>query len=109
VGAILAPLVSSYICRYVYDAATMSGDVVPILNECLERFIASPAFKASSYYSGEFYGMDEPRLLETLVFVSVERANGAARFVNGDWSATGISTSAARIDFQSSATVSSLT
>ena len=85
--SLLSPLVSTYVCRYIYDAATIPGDALPLLNECLERFIASPTFKASSYNSGEFYGMDEPRLLETLMFVSVERANGAARFVNGDWSA----------------------
>jgi hypothetical protein len=84
--SLLAPLVSSYISRYVYDAVDIPADAIQLLCHCLERFVGSPAFKASNYNSGEFYGTDEPHLLETLMFVSIERANGAARFVNGDWS-----------------------
>ncbi len=81
--ALLSPLVSTYICRYIYDAATIPADAIPLLGHCLERFLASPALTQSNYYSGEFHGFDEPRLLECLMFVSVERA---ARYVNGNWS-----------------------
>src|SRR5258708_58773 len=84
--ALLATLVSSYICRYIYDARQVADDAVDVLSLCLERFLKSPSFKRSSYRSGEFYGFDEPRLLKLLMFVSVERADLAARYVNGDWS-----------------------
>ena len=50
------------------------------------RFLASRAFKRDSHWSGEFYGFDEPSLIQTLLFVSVEHAPLAARYVNGDWS-----------------------
>ncbi len=50
------------------------------------RFLASPAFKRESHRGGKFYDFDQPRLIETLMFVSVEHAALAARYVNGDWS-----------------------
>jgi len=84
--ALLAPFTSVYVCCYVYDAVVVPADAVPILDQCLGRFLASRAFKRDSYRSGEFYGFDEPNLIQTLLFVSVEHAPLAARYVNGDWS-----------------------
>ncbi|MCU1291193.1 MAG: hypothetical protein JWP08_43, partial [Bryobacterales bacterium] len=88
--ALLAPFVSSYICRYVYDAQAVPQDAVGILSLCLERLLQAPAFTRDSYRSGEFSGYDEPKLVESLMFVSVERAAMAARYVNGDWSEIGM-------------------
>jgi hypothetical protein len=87
--SLLSPLVSTYICRYVYDAPTMPVDAILLLGYCLKRFLASSTFKPSNYNSGEFHGFDEPNLLQSLMFVSVERANGAARYVNGNWTEIG--------------------
>lgn len=84
--ALLAPFTSVYVCGYVYDAAAVPADALTVLDLCLGRFLASSAFKRDSYRSGEFYGFDQPRLIETLMFVSVEYAALAARYVNGDWS-----------------------
>jgi hypothetical protein len=84
--ALLAPFTSAYVCCYVYDAVVVPADAVTILDLCLGRFLASPAFKRELYRSGHFYGFDEPRLIETLMFVSVEHAALAARYVNSDWS-----------------------
>jgi hypothetical protein len=39
-----------------------------------------------SYRAGQLPGFDEPRLVEALMFIAVEHAPLAARFVNGDWS-----------------------
>jgi hypothetical protein len=89
-SALMAPFVSAYICRYVYDAPTAPQGAVEVLGLCLERLLRYPTFKRSSYRAGEFSGFDEPRLVESLLFVSVERAPGAARYVNGDWSAIGM-------------------
>lgn len=84
---LLAPLVSTYICRYVYDAQTVPDGAMETLGLCLERFLQSPSFKRGSYNGGEFYGSGEPHLLESLMFVSIQQlARGAARFANGDWS-----------------------
>ncbi|MGH8657252.1 MAG: hypothetical protein ACREV4_01840 [Gammaproteobacteria bacterium] len=84
--ALLSPFVSSYICRYVYDAQAFPEDAVEVIGLCLERLLKSPSFKRSSYYAEEFHGFDEPKLVQTLMFVSIEHAGGAARYVNGDWS-----------------------
>ena len=84
--ALLAPFSSSYICRYVYDAKTVPEGAVEVIGLCLKRFLDSSTFDRDSYRAGEFHGFDEPRLAEILMFVSVERALGAARFANGDWS-----------------------
>jgi hypothetical protein len=84
--ALLAPFASSYVCRYIYDALSVPSDAVGLLDLCVGRLLQASAFNRESYRSGEFSGFDQPRLVETLLFVSVEHATMSARFVNGDWS-----------------------
>jgi hypothetical protein len=84
--ALLTPLASGYICRYIYDAQIVPPGAIEIVGACLERLLTSPSFERTSYRAGELRGFDEPRLAQILMFVSIERAGGAARFVNGDWS-----------------------
>jgi hypothetical protein len=84
--ALLAPFVSAYICRYVYYAQTVPDAAIDVLKLCLERLLKAPSFSRSSYRSGEFFGFDEPSLVKSLMFVSVEHPALAARYVNGDWS-----------------------
>ena len=50
--ALLAPFTSAYVCSYVYDAVVVPADAVTILDLCLGRFLASPAFKRELYRSG---------------------------------------------------------
>lgn len=87
--ALLTPFASSYICRYIYDASKMPKEAIEVVSLCLDRMLQSPAFKRNSYYAGEFRGFDEPRLAEILMFIPIERASGASRYVNGDWSEIG--------------------
>lgn len=84
--ALLSPFTSTYVCRYVYDAASVPDNAVDILGLCLDRFLKAPPFQRGGYRRGDFSGFDQPKLLRTLMFVSVERADLAARYVNGDWS-----------------------
>jgi hypothetical protein len=84
--ALLSPFTSTYVCAYLYDAPTVPVDTVAILDLCLGRLLQDPTFKRDTYRSGEFSGFDQPELVRTLMFVSVERADLAARYVNGDWS-----------------------
>jgi len=88
--ALLAPFVSSYVCRHVYDAAIVPHGAVDVLQQCLERVLKAPSFDRESYCSGRFHGFDEPRLVESLMFVSVKSAALATRYVNGDWSEIGM-------------------
>ena len=82
--AFLSPFTSTYVCTYVYEAPEMPVDTVEILDLCLGRLLQDSAFKRDTYRSGS--GFNQPDLVRTLMFVSVERADLAARYVNGDWS-----------------------
>ena len=84
--ALLSPFASTYVCAHVFDAPVVPADAVATLDLCLGRLLQSSAFKRDAYRSGKFSGFDQPALVRTLMFVSVERADSAARYVNGDWS-----------------------
>lgn len=84
--ALLSPFASTYVCAYLYDAPVVPADAVATLNLCLGRLLQDSAFKRDAYRSGNFSGFHQPDLVRTLMFVSVERAEFAARYVNGDWS-----------------------
>lgn len=84
--ALLSPFASAYVCAYVYDAPVVPADAITTLDLCLGRLLQDSAFKRDAYRSGEFSGFHQPELVRTLMFVSVERADLAARYVNGDWS-----------------------
>ncbi len=84
--ALLSPFASTYVCAYMYDAPAVPADAVATLDLCLGRLLQASAFKRDAYRSGEFSGFDQPELVRTLMFVSVECADLAARYVNGDWS-----------------------
>lgn len=84
--ALLSPFASTYVCAYVYDAPVVPVDAVAMLDLCLGRLLQDSVFERNAYRSGEFYGFDQPKLVRVLMFVSVERADLAVRYVNGDWS-----------------------
>jgi hypothetical protein len=85
--ALLSPFTNTFVCAYIYDAPVVQSETLTVLDLCLERFLQDSSFKRNSYRSGDFfYGFDRPQLIRTLMFVSVSHANGAARYVNGDWS-----------------------
>ena len=84
--ALLSQFTSTYIAVYLYDAEVVPGDAVVMLDLCLDRFLKSSSFKRDAYRSGEFSGFYKPQLVRSLMFVSVERAELAARYANGNWS-----------------------
>ena len=84
--ALLRPFANTYICNYLYDAPFVPIDTIATLELCLGRLLKDAAFKRESYQSGKFYGHDQPLLVHILMFVSIERADMSARYVNGDWS-----------------------
>ena len=87
--ALLSPFTSTFVCAYVYDAPEVPIDTVAILDLCLGRLLQDSAFERDTFRSGMFSGFNQPELVRTLMFVSVERADSAARYVNGDWSEIG--------------------
>lgn len=84
--ALLSPFTSTYICSHIYDSPVVPTDAIALLELCLERLLQSASFQQDSYRSGELSGFDQPRLIETMMFVSIEQADMATRYVNGDWS-----------------------
>ncbi len=84
--ALLSPFTSTYVYAYVYDAPVVPAGAVATLDLCLGRLLQDSVFKRDAYRNGEFSGCDQPKLVCTLMFVSVEHADLAARYVNGDWS-----------------------
>lgn len=84
--SILSSFSNAYVCAYIFDAKDVPDDAVAILDLILARLLKSSVFRRDSYRSGELTGFDQPRLVETMMFVSVEKADLAARYVNGDWS-----------------------
>ncbi|MFT6238009.1 MAG: hypothetical protein ACJAQT_000078 [Akkermansiaceae bacterium] len=84
--SLLEPMTSGYICEHVYDSKDVAPDTSEFLNACLERFLEAPEFENPSYRGREFTGFNDSRLVRLLMFVDIEKAELASRFVNGDWS-----------------------
>lgn len=84
--ALLSPFASGYVCAYIFDASVVPAEAVTTLDLCLGRLLQDSTFERNAYRSGEFSGFGRHELVRTLMFVEVERADLAARFVNGDWS-----------------------
>jgi hypothetical protein len=83
--ALLSPFVELFVCSSVYDAPIVPTDACATLELCLERLLKDSVFDPSAFRSGEFSGYDQPQLVRSLMFVSVEQAPLAARYANGDW------------------------
>lgn len=81
----LNSIVSSIVCRHVYDAPNVSHETLTILDFCLGRMLQENDFNPEYFRSGEIHGHDLPRLIEAFAFVSVKDAPGAVRFANGEW------------------------
>lgn len=84
--SLLFPFVDTYICAYIYNAQVIPTDAIAILDLCLTWFLQDFAFKRNSYRSGDFSGFYKSKLVRTLMFVSVERTDMTARYVNDNWS-----------------------
>jgi hypothetical protein len=88
--AMLSPLASSLVCVYILDASVIPPSVLPALDICVDRLLQDATFVRENYRSGVLSGFDQPKLADTLMFISVEKANLAARYANGNWSEIGI-------------------
>ncbi len=83
--AVLARFTDHMVCRHVFDAAIVPVGTVGLLDACLDRFLRDRTFERG-WRAGELHGLDLPDLADALLFVNVEHAPNAARFVNGNWS-----------------------
>lgn len=82
---LLAPFTMSLVCGEVLDAPDVRDDTLRLLRAVLERTLENDDLRRSPYSRGHLRGFDLPKLVESLLFVVVERAPGATRFANGCW------------------------
>jgi hypothetical protein len=83
---VIAAFTNRLVTRHVLDATAIPAGTFELLNLCVDYVIADRTFRPGGYRAGEVFGHDMPKLIEALLMVNVERAPGAARFVNGNWS-----------------------
>ena len=83
---VIAAFTDRLVVRHVLDAAAIPAGTFELLELCVDHVIADSTFRPGGYRAGEVSGHDMPKLIEALLMVNIERATGAARFVNGDWS-----------------------
>lgn len=87
---VIATFTDRLVTRHVLDTAAIPAGTFELLELCVDRVIADSTFRPGGHRAGEVSGHDMPKLIKALLMVSVERATGAARFVNGDWSEIGL-------------------
>ena len=84
---VLAGFADMTVTRQILDAPTVPANTFDLLNDCVVRVVRDRVFDPNRYGAGQVYEFDLPKLIQALLFVSVEEeAPGAARFANGDWS-----------------------
>ena len=84
--SVLARFADMAVRRHVFDAATIPQNIITLLDDCVSRVLQDRTFKPKSWRAGEVRGHAMPELISALLFVNVENAPAAARYVNGDWS-----------------------
>ena len=83
---VLAPFANMTVFRHVLNAPTIPSNTFDFLNDCVDRVVRDQVFDPKGYRAGEVRGFNLPELIRALLFVAIEKADSATRFVNGDWS-----------------------
>ena len=87
---VVAAFTDRLVTRHILDAAAIPAGTFELLELCVDYVIADSTFRPGGYRAGEVSGHNMPKLIGALLIVNIERAPGAARFVNGDWSEIGL-------------------
>lgn len=82
---LLASFTVSLVCGEVLDAPKIRDDTLNLLQAVLERTLENDDLRRSPDSRGHLGGFGLPKLVDSLLFVVVEHAPGAARFANGVW------------------------
>lgn len=83
---LLRPFTTTLTCAEIIDAPTVEASTLELLHVVLERTLQHRDLRRSRYNDGRLGGFDLPELIESLLFVYIERADLATRFANGNWS-----------------------
>ena len=69
---VLAAFADMTVTRQVLDAPTVPANTFDLLNDCVDRVVRDSIFDPNSYRAGEVHGHDLPKLIQALLFVTVE-------------------------------------
>ena len=75
----------SYLTYQLMDEVEFSEATYLLLEKCAEQILRDRSFDRNTNYSARTYGKDLNPILKDLFFISVEQADLAVRFANGDW------------------------
>ncbi|WP_333593977.1 hypothetical protein, partial [Anaerospora hongkongensis] len=84
-ASFLAPFIRRFTRMYILNTKMVGNNVIQILDSCIDRLLLDPTFKRTGNRDGVLYGINLPHIVRDLFFISVEKADGAARFANGRW------------------------
>ncbi len=82
---LLRPFTTVLTCAEVIDAQVLNRSTVELLFVVVDRTLQHRDLRRTRHSDGRLGGFDLPEVIQSLLFVYVERADLAARFANGDW------------------------
>lgn len=84
-GSLMEPYVAFLSCN-VMDELVVPSIPLALLASIVPRMLSHDSWRQSSWNDGSLHDAELSRMIRVLFFVDVEKAMGAARFANGDWS-----------------------
>jgi hypothetical protein len=84
-ASLISPLADILAAGGIIDPPVISTDVVGYMQLCLQRILKDRVWENARRRDGNLYGFDLPEIVRIFLFATGVRANGAARFANGNW------------------------
>ena len=76
---------SAAACQLVMNAPHVDDNAIDVLSACLDRLLQEDCFRRESHRAGDVHDFDMMKIIQNLLFVSVQDAEASKRFANGDW------------------------
>lgn len=83
-ASLIEPFSDVLVCRIMDDSVFPNG-ALEVLRACSSRILKHREWKRARRDFGRVHDMDLYFLVRSIFLVAIERAEGAARFANGDW------------------------
>jgi hypothetical protein len=83
-GSLMTSYVSS-LTHTIMDEPVFPVNSLPLLERIVPRVLVHRRWEQSRWNDGDIHDSDLFSMIRALFFIDVERAMGAARFANGDW------------------------
>lgn len=77
--------VFALVCSEILDAPTIENRTLAALEAVMDRTLQHRTLRRTPHNDGSSIGFDLPEVIQSFLFVIVERASGATRFANGQW------------------------